>query len=148
MCARARERTVERALQAACPGLLHSIRDIPHSSHTCKNTSVGTRCLRCLLLIRSSPFAATTVPRHLWAKGTSEPFTGQENPRFLCRGKPCPLAKLFYHSVNGRYRCNSLESTLDLTVVNTRSLPRGFIFHRDESFVRNHFKRHQRKFVP
>lgn len=45
--------TAERALHAACPGLLHSIRDIPHSSHTCKNTSVGTRCLRCLLLIRT-----------------------------------------------------------------------------------------------
>lgn len=68
--------------------MLHSIRDIPHSSHTCKNTSVGTRCLRCLLLIRTLGLPPLPCPRHLWAKGTSEPFTGQENPpRFFCRGK-------------------------------------------------------------
>lgn len=41
----------------------------------------------------NSRLAATTVPRHLWAKGTSEPFTGQENPRFFCRGKRCPAAR-------------------------------------------------------
>lgn len=42
----------------------------------------------------NSRLAATTVPRHLWAKGTSEPFTGQENPpRFFCRGKKRRLAE-------------------------------------------------------
>lgn len=91
---RAHTSTAERALHAACPGLLHSIRDIPHSSHTCKNTSVGTRCLRCLLLIRTLGLPPQPMPRHLWAKGTSEPFTGQENPRFFCRGKSVILCGL------------------------------------------------------
>lgn len=39
--------------RSVCLGLPHSIRDIPHSSHTCKNTLVGTRCPRCLMLIRT-----------------------------------------------------------------------------------------------
>lgn len=73
--ARVHTSTAERALHTACPGLLHSIRDIPHSSHTCKNTSVGTRCLRCLLLIRTLNWlAATTVQ-------CAPPFMGQGNIR-------------------------------------------------------------------
>lgn len=61
---------------AACPGLLHSIRDIPHSSHTCKKRIGGGGALL------GCPPATTPMPmqRHLWARGTSEPFTGQENP--------------------------------------------------------------------
>lgn len=61
-------------------------------------TRVRTHRWRCLgypLLIPKPP-ATTPMPmqRHLWARGTSEPFTGQENPPLFapweapCSGNP------------------------------------------------------------
>lgn len=70
---RALDRSRVHVNVSVCLGLLHSIRDIPHSSHTCKNTSVGTRCSRCLTLIRTAGLRYT-APRHLWGRGG-----GQEN---------------------------------------------------------------------
>lgn len=53
----------------ACPGLLHSIRDIPHSSHTNASVEVPRR---------------HEMQRHLWARGTSEPFTGHQRILAFC----------------------------------------------------------------
>lgn len=80
---------------AACPRLPHSIRDIPHSSHTCKNASVEVHGASDPSVVDTSKPPATMplpMPRHLWARGTSEPFTGRRRIlRFLRRGKPLAL---------------------------------------------------------
>lgn len=56
---------------AACPGLLHSIRDIPHSSHTCTNASVE---------VPRIPVVDTQASRHD-TDADAAPFMGQGNIR-------------------------------------------------------------------
>lgn len=106
-CSRSRELALARSFarvhvsarscitRGLCLGLLHSIRDIPHSSHTRKNTLVGTRCPRCLTLIRTA--GSPPLPRRAIYGGPREhrnrlrgtPGTSHlENPRrFFSPGK-------------------------------------------------------------